>query len=248
MAEKIRRQIVEIDEELCDGCGQCVPACAEGAIQIIEGKARLIAEKFCDGLGACLGHCPKGAIRVVEREAEPFDEKAVEAFLAAQKGEKISSQEGTLPCGCPGSAMQIFAPRDSSSCSCERPASSLSHWPIQIKLIPPQAPFLKGAPLLVAADCVGFSYPTFHQDLLPGKVLLIGCPKFDQTEEYVAKFSQIFAAHVVPEITVAIMEVPCCRGLPMIVKKGLEFADKKTPFKVVIISPKGEIVAEENWQ
>ncbi len=245
---KIIRKIVEIDEELCDGCGQCVPACAEGAIQIIDGKARLIDEKFCDGLGACLGDCPKGAIKIVEREADPFDEEAVKAFLASQKKEAPETkEEGTLPCGCPGSAMQVFTPSAPGPCSCEKPSSALSHWPIQIKLVPPEAPFLKGAPLLVAADCVGFSYPAFHQDLLPGKVLLVGCPKFDNAEEYVAKFSQIFASNLIPEITVAIMEVPCCRGLPMIIKKGLELAGKKQPFRVVVISPKGEIVAEENW-
>ncbi len=245
MPEKIRRQIIEIDEELCDGCGQCVPACAEGAIQVIDGKARIIDEKFCDGLGACLGHCPRGAIRIIEREAEPFDEKAVEEFLAARK-EKTSSQE-PLPCGCPGSALQIFNSPDPGPCSCEKIPSALSHWPIQIRLIPPEAPFLKGASLLIAADCVGFSYPSLHQDLLPGKVLLIGCPKFDPVEEYVSRFSRLFSENEISEIVLAIMEVPCCRGLPMIVKKGLELAGKKIPFKVFVISARGQIIGEENW-
>ncbi len=225
---KILRRIVEIDEELCDGCGQCVPACAEGAIQIINGKARLVAEPLCDGLGACLGHCPRGAIKLIEREAAPFDEKMVEAFQAQQKAK-----------ACPGTQARFFGP--------SKHKGALSHWPIQIRLVPPQAPFLKERPLLIAADCVGFSYPDFHQKLLAGQNLLIGCPKFDDPEAYFLKFKEIFAANPVKALTVAIMEVPCCRGLPVLVKKALEAADQKIPFKVIVVSPAGEIVNEENW-
>ncbi len=225
---RIKRQIVEIDEELCDGCGQCVPACEEGAIQIIDGKARLVAEKLCDGLGACLGHCPRGAIRIVEREAEAFDEEAVKEHL--KKAEE--------PCACPGAKMRFFA---------ESPSSALVHWPIQLRLVPPQAPFLKGADLLLAADCVGFAHPSFHQDFLPGRALLIGCPKFDDQNAYVEKLAAIFREAGPREIRVVVMEVPCCKSFVMIVKKALELAGKKQPFKVSVISIKGEVLGEEVW-
>ena len=232
---KVWRKIVEIDEELCDGCGQCVPACAEGAIRIIDGKARLVAEKFCDGLGACLGHCPKGAIRVIEKEAEPFDEEAVKEYLAK---ERVPS--------CPGCQVEFFGVAQRPTAFSPR-KSALSNWPIQLKLIPPEAPFLKEASLLVAADCVGFSHPSFHEELLPGKVLLVGCPKFDDPEGYFRKFCEIFEKNSPAALTVAIMEVPCCRGLPMLVKKALEEVGKKRPFKVWVVSTRGEIVNEEHW-
>ncbi len=165
---KVQRRIIKIDDELCDGCAQCVPSCAEGAIQIIDGKARLVEEKYCDGLGACLGECPTGALSIVQREAEEFDEEAVEEHLSS-KTQKVHHDEATLPCGCPSSQMQTFAPH----------ASRLSHWPVQIRLVPATAPFLQGADLLVAADCTPVAYPNFHQDFLQDKAVMIGCPKFD---------------------------------------------------------------------
>ena len=230
---KTRRPIIEIDEELCDGCGQCVPACEEGAIQIIDGKARLVAEKLCDGLGACLGHCPRGAIRMVEREAEAFDEEAVKEHL--QKG----APPKEASCACPGAQMQFFS---------QAPASALGHWPIQLRLVPPQAPFLQGARLLLAADCVGFAHPAFHQEFLPGRALLIGCPKFDDPEAYVEKLAAIFEEASPKEIQIVVMEVPCCKSFVMIVKKALEKAGKRQNFKVVVISVKGEVLGEEVWQ
>ena len=185
---KVKRKIIEIDEELCDGCGQCVPACAEGAVQVVNGKAKLVSDKYCDGLGACLGECPNGAITMVDREAEEFDEEAVEEYLSSKAHEGIS-EEATLACGCPSTQVESFIP----SVSCQdanEPAvqasttSALSHWPVQIRLVPASAPFLKGADLLVAADCTSVAYPNFHQDFLKGKVVMVGCPKFDDVEEY----------------------------------------------------------------
>ena len=143
--------------------------------------------------------------------------------------------------------IELLAPKAATTCSCH-PQGSLSHWPIQLRLVPPKAPFLKGNPLLIAADCVGFSYPAFHQELLPGKSLLIGCPKFDDPEGYLAKLSEIFAENPIPELTVAIMEVPCCRGLPMLVKRAHEVIKKSRPFKVLVVSPQGKILKEEHWQ
>ena len=194
---KTKRKIVEIDDELCDGCGLCVPSCAEGAIQIIDGKARLVAEKYCDGLGACLGECPTGALSVVEREAEEFDERAVEEYLKSRDS-KERAQEATLPCGCPSAQVQSFISQlahqgEREPVSGGATASALSHWPIQIRLVPPTAPFLKGADLLVAADCTPFTYPSFHQDFLKGRVLMVGCPKFDDVRAYIEKFAEIFA-------------------------------------------------------
>lgn len=246
---KIKRQIIEIDDELCDGCGQCVPTCAEGAIEIIDGKARLVADKYCDGLGACLGECPTGALSVVEREAEEFDEEAVEEYLGL-KAQRESHQEATLPCGCPSTQIQTFVPHTSCQGLGEpsmykSSASALSHWPVQIRLVPPNAPFLKGAHLLVAADCVPVAYPSFHQDFLKGKVVMVGCPKFDDVKEYVGRFAEIFRMADIKSITVPIMEVPCCSGLPVIIKNAMEEAKKEIPVELVVISARGEVLKKE---
>lgn len=241
---KVMRKIIEIDDELCDGCGQCVPACAEGAIEIIDGKARLVAEKYCDGLGACLGECPNGALTIIEREADDFDESAVEASLK-EKGEKPA--EPTLACGCPSTQIQSFIPSASigkalANDSETKVGSSLSHWPVQIHLVPPTAPFLKGANLLVAADCTPVAYPNFHQHFLKDKVVMVGCPKFDDVEEYIRKFTDIFKTADIKSITSLIMEVPCCFGLPMIIRKALETAGKDIPLEEIVISTRGEIL------
>jgi Pyruvate/2-oxoacid:ferredoxin oxidoreductase delta subunit len=242
------RKIIEIDDELCDGCGQCVPSCAEGAIEIVNGKAKLVADKYCDGLGACLGECPTGALTIVEREAEAFDEEAVHKHLnsANQKNEPL---EPTLPCGCPSAEIKSFEPRLSDQ-KALRPlvggsaASALSHWPVQIRLVPPDAPFLKKADLLVAADCTPFAYGNFHEDFLKGRVALVGCPKFDDVNSYVDKFSNIFSVNDINSILVLVMEVPCCRGLPKIVEKALEMTKKPIPARVVEISRRGTILTE----
>lgn len=244
---KVRRKIIEINEELCDGCGLCVPSCAEGAIQVIDGKARLVAEKYCDGLGACLGECPRGALRVIDRVAEDFDAEAVEEYQKETQGEtQESTHEPTLPCGCPSTHIESFG-RSSESCSeANHPSvdqqSSLSNWPVQIKLVPPTAPFLKGADLLVLADCVAVAYPNLHRDFLADRVVMMGCPKFDQTEEYIQKFCAIFKSVDIKKITVLMMEVPCCKGLSVIVDKALAAAGKKIPFDKVIVNASGEII------
>lgn len=241
---KVKRKIVQIDEELCDGCGICVPACAEGAIEVKEGKARLMAERYCDGLGACLGECPKGALQVVEREAEEFDEEAVEEHLRSLKPQ----EEASMACRCPSSQIQSFE----MGRACEQAnqpleqrssmGSALSHWPIQIRLVPPNAPFLKGADLLVVADCSGVAYPEIHRDFLGGRVVLMGCPKFDDGSLYVERFKEIFEQAGIKSVTVLTMEVPCCQGLPMMVKKGMELAGKSIPLEQVVISTRGEIL------
>ncbi len=248
---KLTRKIIEIDDELCDGCGQCVPACAEGAIQIIDGKARLVADKYCDGLGACMGECPTGALSILEREAEEFDEEAVGAYLSSKAHEE-APEETSLPCGCPSAQVQTLAPPASNPVAKEphtqkRAASALSHWPVQIGLVPPKAQFLKGAHLLVAADCVPVAYPNFHQDFLKGKVVMVGCPKFDDVQAYLEKFIEIFKTVHIRGITVPIMEVPCCSGLPMILKKAMKEARREMPMEMVVISARGEILKKERW-
>jgi ferredoxin len=244
---KVLRKIIEIDEELCDGCGLCVPSCAEGALEIVDGKARIAADKLCDGLGACLGDCPTGALVVIEREADDFDEEAVEAHLA-EKAKEEHKEEDVTPCGCLSASMQTFVPADACQAA-SMPAviegeeeSALSHWPVQIKLVPAKAPFLKGADLLVVADCVPVSYSSFHQDFLTGKAVMMGCPKFDDVQEYIDKFADIFKTAGIKSITTVIVEVPCCSGLPMIVKKGLEISGQKIPMEEVVISTRGKIM------
>ncbi len=229
------RKIIKIDEELCDGCGRCVPACAEGSIKVVDGKARLAAENLCDGLGACLGDCPKGALSIEEREAEAFDEEAVAEYLAS------SDSQGSIP----GSILPT-ASATASTPTKEKPRgdSRLGHWPVQINLVPPIAPFLQDADLLVTADCVPVAYPNFHQDFLDGKVVMLGCPKFDNKAEYLNKFTNIFKSARIKSITVLNMEVPCCSSLPGIIKKAIEDAGVAIPVTEVMISTKGEILPE----
>ena len=236
---KTTRKIIEIDEDLCDGCGQCVPACAEGAIQIIEGKARVISENLCDGLGACLGECPTGALKIVEREAEEFDEDAVEEHLKAIEG-KEKSQSMPLECGCPSVQMKTFTADKPIHDAPAEGTSALTHWPVKIRLVPPTAPFLKGADLLVLADCAALAHTSVHQTLLKGKVVLMGCPKFDEVEEYIRKFAEIFKTAGINSVTVTTMEVPCCSGLPWIVKKGMEKSGKNLPISEIVLNAKGQ--------
>lgn len=244
---KVKRKIIEIDENLCNGCGNCVPSCAEGAIQIINGKAKVVKDQFCDGLGACIGECPQGALKIVERVTEEFDENAVEEYLKALEKKK-KNRPGNLECGCPSTELKTFPVNDGTCESANIPLkftntkSALGHWPVQIRLIPPHAPFLKNADLLVAADCVPVAYPSFHSDFLKGKIVMIGCPKFDDVDDYVERFTQIFNTAQIKSITALIMEVPCCSGLPGILKKAMEKADVNIPMKQVVISSKGEIL------
>jgi NAD-dependent dihydropyrimidine dehydrogenase PreA subunit len=241
---KAVRKIVEIDEERCDGCGQCVLSCAEGAIQIIDGKARLVSESYCDGLGACLGECPQDALRITERESEEFDPEAVEKYLE-ERDKQHGQPASPAHSGCPSAQIrtfQVLCDQPAAAATAGSSASALSHWPVQLRLVPANAPFLKSADLLVAADCVPVAYPNFHRDFLAGKTVLIGCPKFDNPTEYVQKFAEIFKNANVKRITVVDMEVPCCSALAMIVKKGMEMAGKQIPIEQVTVNVRGEIL------
>ena len=248
----VLRKIIEIDEELCDGCGNCVPSCAEGALKIIDGKAKVIADLYCDGLGACLGECPVGALKIVEREADEFDEEAVEELLA----QKMEAEPTVMPMasgGCPSARLQSFGSPGGAAASdpcleANQPAaldqteSALSHWPVQIMLVPPTAPFLKGADLLVLADCAPVAYPTLHKDFLQGKAVMMGCPKFDDAQHYIEKFAQICKQSGIKSLTSVVMEVPCCSALPMIVKKGMELSGVQIPMEEVVISTRGKVL------
>lgn len=247
---KITRKIIEIDEEKCNGCGNCVVACAEGAIEIIDGKAKVIADKYCDGLGACIGDCPEDALEIIEREADEFDEEAVEELLKQKVDEKKNE---TSACGCQSAAMKIFPADNAGQGACagaNKPAiqagagsSALGHWPVQIRLVPPGAPFLKDADLLIAADCVPVAYPNFHGDFLKGKAVMIGCPKFDNADEYVEKLAQVFKVSGIKSITSVVMEVPCCSAMPVIIKKALQQSGVDIPMKEVVVSARGEILS-----
>ncbi len=244
---KLKRKIIEIDEERCDGCGQCVLGCAEGALAIVDGKAKVLSDNLCDGLGACIGECPQDALQIIEREAEAFDEEAVEAHLLEQDPTQ-QPQESTAPCGCPSAQIQNFSPCPSAQVkaqSTEGQACALSHWPVQIRLVPPNAPFLKGADLLVVADCVPVAFPSLHQELLKGKAIMIGCPKFDDADAYVEKFAAIFKSSGIKSITTVVMEVPCCAALPMMVQKGRELANSQLPITRMVVSTRGQIIEEK---
>jgi NAD-dependent dihydropyrimidine dehydrogenase PreA subunit len=246
---KVIRKIIEIDEELCDGCGQCVPGCAEGVLQIIGGKARVVADRYCDGLGACVGECPTGALKVVERKTDEFDKEAVDQYLSGRENGRDEIID-PLFFGCPSNTLQtfeFFAPRREGNRSAGAGetggASSLTHWPIQIRLVPATASFLKGADLLVIADCTAVALPAIHQDLLKEKVVLMGCPKFDDVQDYVRRFADIFKTAAIRSVTTVVMEVPCCSGLPLIVKKGMEAAGRKIPLEEIVVSTRGKILS-----
>ena len=255
---RVVRKIIEIDEELCDGCGNCVPSCAEGALEIIDGKARVVADIYCDGLGACLGECPQDALKIIERAADEFDEEAVEEFLAEKKTDETTESK-ILPMvsgGCPSAQMQTFktaaaepaVAQPGAASAAQEAESALSHWPVQIMLVPPTAPFLKGADLLVLADCVPVAFPTLHQDFLQGKAVMMGCPKFDDAQHYIEKFSQICKVSGIKSITAVVMEVPCCSALPMIVKKGMELSGASIPMEEVVISTRGKVLERRQVQ
>lgn len=275
------REMVTIDESLCDGCGLCIPACAEGALRIVNGKARLVADRLCDGMGACLGHCPRGAIRVGQREADAFDETAVEAARGAHgaarsayTGDGAKRNAAQVPgrsCppplkhrgtpveqtplaggGCPGSRLAQFeAGRGASAagpCGGPRadqgPASALTHWPVQLRLLPPVAPVLRGARLLVAADCVPVAYADFHAALLRDHAVVIACPKLDDTRGYVEKLADMIRLNDLAEITVVHMEVPCCTGILHAVLEARHLAESNVPVRDLVISIRGEVLAD----
>ncbi|MRR35143.1 4Fe-4S ferredoxin [bacterium] len=247
----MKRNIVEIDQERCDGCGLCVPSCAEGAIRIVNGKAVLAADNLCDGLGACLGECPRDAIRIIEREADAFDEEAVEKVkggsgvataAAAHHVAKAVNHHGHGG-GCPGSRVISRAVPAADATEEEQGTrqSRLAQWPVQLKLVPVDAPFLQDADVLIAADCAPFAYADFHKDFLDGKALLIGCPKLDDNEYYTEKLSEMFRVSSIRSVTVVRMEVPCCGGIEAAAKRALVASGKNIPCKVVTIGVKGDI-------
>jgi NAD-dependent dihydropyrimidine dehydrogenase PreA subunit len=244
------RKIVEIDEQLCDGCGKCALECAEGALEIRDGKARLTGESYCDGLGACISGCPRGAVRVIEREAGEFDPVAVEKRLGQRKS-TAQEQKGPLraECGCPSTRIGTFAgrPLSAKEPAAKEPESGtgLSQWPIQIRLISPDSPFLKGADLLVVADCAPVAYPNFHRKFVSGKAVLLGCPKLDNAQEYIRKFAEIFRVADIRSVTVVDMEVPCCSALPAIVCKGALEACVDIPIREIVVSIRGEVLGRE---
>lgn len=233
------RKIIHIDEELCDGCGLCVPSCAEGAIQIVDGKARLIGENLCDGLGACLGDCPNDALKVEEREAEEFDEAAVEQHLEQQQPPPAPEPIHT---GCPSSRAMNLRPDPAPRPRAAGPGeSALGHWPVKLRLVPPSAPFLRDADLLLVADCVPFASPDLHQELLPGKAVVIGCPKFDDDREGVERLAAILRHGGVRSLTVVHMEVPCCFGYWKMGEDAIEASGRDIPLDQVIVGVKGEL-------
>jgi NAD-dependent dihydropyrimidine dehydrogenase PreA subunit len=239
----MKRKIVRIDEEKCNGCGLCVQACHEGALQLIDGKARLVSESYCDGLGDCLPTCPTGAITIEEREAAAYDEEAVQERNNAEKGAAAK-----LPCGCPGTSARVI---DGDDCGRESvvpqkvaaPGSRLRQWPCQLRLVPVNAPYLDGASLLVAADCTAYAYANIHNDFMRGRITLIGCPKLDGTD-YSEKLTEILKAHEIRSITVLRMEVPCCGGLVNAVKQALVNSGRMIPWRVVTISTDGRILED----
>lgn len=227
------RKIIEIDKEKCNGCGLCAHACHEGAIGMVDGKATLLRDDYCDGLGNCLPVCPTGAISFVEREAAAYDEAAVQANM------QVKSQPHT---GCPGSMARSMehAPVNQPASFIPMP-SQLRQWPVQIKLVPVNAPYFDGASLLIAADCTAYAYANFHQDFIRGKVTLVGCPKLDDVD-YSEKLTEIIRSNEIQEVTIVRMEVPCCGGLEMAAKKALQASGKFIPWQVVTISIDGKIL------
>lgn len=229
------RKIIKIDEEKCIGCGACAEACHEGAIEMIDGKAKLTREDYCDGLGDCLPACPTDAITFEEREAPAYDEVAV---LASKK----SKEHETLACGCPGTqARQIT--RESCDCNASTPVvnSELMQWPVQLKLLPPRAPYFDGANLLIAADCTAYAYGNFHKDFIRNHITLIGCPKLDEGD-YTEKLTEIIKNNNIKSVTVVRMEVPCCGGIEYAAKRALQISGKFIPWSVVTISTDGKIL------
>ncbi len=240
------RRIIRIDGEKCDGCGLCADACHEGAIRIVDGKARLVSDSYCDGLGDCIGECPRGAISFETREAAPYDEEAVKASMA----EMSAGRRDDLPCGCPGSAVRDLREGDHKldrACACSGPAKSeLINWPVQIRLVPENAPWLKGAELVVAADCTPFAFPDFHREFLAGgRVCLVGCPKLDDAAAYAEKLGRIISANGIDSIIEVRMEVPCCGGLTRILEKACEDSGRNVSLKIFTIGVRGDIIDRE---
>ncbi|SJZ53548.1 ATP-binding protein [Selenihalanaerobacter shriftii] len=252
-----KRKIIRINENKCNGCGNCVTGCHEGALQIIDGKAKLVNESFCDGFGDCIGECPTGALVIEEREAEEFDlqataehvkdlrgEEAVEEMLAAQEVHD-DNENDTKPHshsgGCPGSRMRVMKTENNTTNKNVKIDSELEQWPVQIHLLSPNAPYFENADLLVTADCVPTAYANYHQDLLKGKAVALGCPKLDDANAYIEKFTQIIANNNLNSITIARMEVPCCGGLVHIVEEAIKAAQVDLNVEIITVGIDGEL-------
>ena len=236
---RAKRKIIKIDEEKCDGCGACVPTCVEGALQIIDGKARLISETYCDGLGACIGECPQGAITIEEREAQEFDEEAVRHHWEAER-----DGEAELPCGSTSAAVTQFEGPEATRIALKNAIpyqSALGHWPVQLTLVPPTAPFLQGADLLLVADCVPFAYAGLHNDFLRGHAVLVACPKLDDFQAHQIKLTDILHQSQVKSLTVLYMEVPCCSGLVHIARQAIRLSGKDVLLREVTIGIRGDL-------
>lgn len=245
----MKRDIVQIDQEKCNGCGACADACAEGAIVMRDGKAWLIRDDYCDGLGACLPGCPVDAIRIIHREADAFDEEAVKARLQELEQEEQKGQQSPCQGGCPGSQAQTFKPAaqpagqavyHQQTAQQDTPQSQLSHWPVQIKLVPEQAAFLDGADLLIAADCTAYALPDFHQRFLKGRAVVIGCPKLDATD-YTNKLTAILKNNRIKSLTLLRMEVPCCGGLLRAASQAIMNCGREIPFEVYTVGIQGDL-------
>jgi len=240
----MKRSIIKIDESKCNGCGLCVTACHEGALQLIDGKARLISESYCDGLGDCLPECPTGAIILEKRETSDYDEEAVKKHI--EKSKPQPQPQPAIPCGCPGTRAKLLVkkqPESSPARSHETLPSQLGQWPCQLKLVPLNAPYLDNAHLLIAADCTAFAYPNIHQEFMRNKITLIACPKLDETD-YSEKLTAILKQHEIKSVSVLKMEVPCCGGILQAVKKALLNSGKMIPWNVVTISTDGRILED----
>jgi len=241
-----KRKVIEIDESKCTGCGECVNACAEGALAIVDGKAKLVGEVYCDGLGACLGECPEGALKILERDAEEFSEEAVKE--RAQRLEEEPLPELAPACGCPG-ARAMTLDRECASAGDETGPeipSALGHWPVKLQLLGPKAPFLRGADLLLVADCAGISWPGMHRTLLGGKAVAIGCPKLDDLDAHIERLAEILAEAKPRSLTVVHMEVPCCRGFVHAAEQAIEKAGIRLPLRRLMISRGGRVLEEES--
>jgi ferredoxin len=261
---RVRRKIIHIDEELCDGCGNCIPGCPEQALQIIETphgpKAKLVKELYCDGLGACLGTCPTGALTVVEDEAEPYNEEATIARIKEKAPEilethmkHLKEHAALLPehhtqkipkvaCACPSTQVMEWKEKKTSDRKKVKIATELRQWPVQIHLVPPSAPYLKNADIAIIADCVPFAYADLHQDFLKGKAVLVGCPKLDDVDYYIEKIAQIIEHAKPRSIQIVHMEVPCCFGLMHIIREAKKRAGSDLPVEEVTVSIKGEVI------
>jgi len=272
MTNKIKRKIIQIEEEKCNGCGLCIPSCPEQALQIVETKngpkVRLVKELYCDGLGACLGNCPTGALEVIEKEAEQYDDAATIEHIKKVAPEMLdlhikhmkehgmhteenSDKKDTLPCGCPGTLSSSWgknSQKNNSECCTENNVtqnvmSQLTNWPIQLNLVNTSAPYLQNADIVIAADCTAFSYGNFHNEFIKGKILIIACPKLDDTEFYKNKLLQLFKTTNIKSATVVNMEVPCCFGIQNLVKEAIKNSGKKIPYCDITIGLKGNIVS-----